>query len=152
MENNHEWHVSAVVKWDKETAEEYYAKNFEEINIGDKNLTNLYYIDNCNVDRFNPSKTIVAAPSHDHWQVYYCPNDLAKAWGYTPSDSELWDIFAHYLWDKPIYGFCKVNGQEFVYDRYMYNYERAEWIESIANATGCPLDILESVIPQEPSV
>ena len=108
-----------------------------------------------------PSKPLLSVQSRGYSQgdsvtVFYSPDDIEKAWGKYPDQDELRKLFDHYLWDAPIQGRCEVNGEEFYYDefaadRYEFDPEgRTAWIEHIHEKTGCPIEILESVIPDEP--
>lgn len=103
---------------------------------------------------FKTSKNLLSVTSHgysqgDYCEVFYCPDDIEKAWGKYPDQDELSKIFDNYLWDAPIQGCCTVNEQEVYYDGDRYEYDRGEWLQAIHSQTKCPADILESVIPQE---
>lgn len=93
--------------------------------------------------------------------VIYAPELLKEAWGRedVPSDSEIVAPFVNYFYDAPIYGTCTINGEEYPYydcePKSDYEYDRARWIDHIlahhAAPEGLTREMLESVIPQEPS-
>lgn len=110
---------------------------------------------------FKTSKNILGVTSRGYSQgdsvtVFYSPDDIEKAWGKYPGQDELRKLFDHYLWDAPIQGHCAVNDEEFYYDEFVadrYEFEpeeRTAWVKHIHEKTGCPIGILESVIPDEP--
>lgn len=91
----------------------------------------------------------------DYAQVWFCRDDLHKAWGRIPRDGELRGIFERLFYDAPIYAQVTIDGIEYVYwdcpacDS--YEWHRDEFIAWVAKESGVSAELLESIVQKEPS-
>lgn len=86
----------------------------------------------------------------DYATVYYAPDDLAKAWGKEPSDSDLKTEFDRLFWDCPVYASATINGEEYIYEE-QYEYDPAAFAKWLADQSGVAYDLIFKYTPKEPS-
>jgi len=90
----------------------------------------------------------------DYAKVFYCPDDLEKAWGNKPKENDIQTIIDHLFWDAPIYASIEINGKEYSYydmpEYSEYEWEREKFLAYVSKESGLPVDQLESFIPENP--
>lgn len=101
----------------------------------------------------------------DYAKVIYCPDDLEKAWGTEPKQSEIQKIVNRLYWDAPVYASIELNGEnvpewddntagEYVlydmpdYDE--YDFDRDKFLAWVSEASGVSIEELGEVFPTEP--
>lgn len=91
----------------------------------------------------------------DYAEVFYCPDDLEKAWGKKPDENELQKMVDHYFWDTPIYASITINGDEYNYwdqpEYDEYEWGRDKFIKYVAEKSGVSIETLDAILSKEPS-
>lgn len=88
----------------------------------------------------------------DYSEVYYCPDDIVKAWGNLPVESVMKKTFDNLLWDCPVYAVLTINGEEYNYwdcpEADNYTFKREEFINWVAAQSPATKEALDDIIPQ----
>ena len=91
----------------------------------------------------------------DYAEVFYCPDDLEKAWGNVPQKNDLKKTFDHLFWDAPIYASITINGDEYFYwdqpEYDEYEWEREKFLKFVAEKSGVKFETLAAIMPDDPS-
>lgn len=90
----------------------------------------------------------------DYAKVWYCPEDLQKAWGNAPDKEKLKEEFTHYFYDAPVYGEVIINGKEYHYSD-MPEYQDYEWegdkfAAYVAKESGVDVETIKKLLPKHP--
>ena len=110
--------------------------------------------------QFAPSKPLTKLITRGYCQgdyavVYYSADDIAAAWGNAPDAAELRTLIDHLFWDQPINASATINGETYSYsdcpsyDEYEWN--RADFIKWVAGEAAIPPEMLDAVMPKEPT-
>lgn len=91
----------------------------------------------------------------DYAEVFYCPDDLEKAWGKKPEADDLQKTIDHLFWDSPVYATVKINDDEFSYwdqpEYDDYEWDREKFLKWVAEKSGVTFDTLAAIMPDDPS-
>lgn len=153
LEGNTIFDESEIETWSEDDIDS------EIISLSECNLLNWITDSIENIDglEFVPSKNLIKLVTRgysqgDYAEVYYCPDDLEKAWGNAPDQSELQTTFDNLFWDAPYYACMTINGEEYnLFD--MPDYNEYEWDADkfaayVSKESGIDIAILEPLIPQ----
>ncbi len=106
-----------------------------------------------------PSKTIIKInirgySQGDYAEVFYCPEDLEKAWGKPPVESELDDLFTRLFYDAPIFCRFTVNDEtDYDYSEYMpdsYKWDKEAFAKIVSEKSGIAYETLLNMLPEYP--
>lgn len=126
---------------------------------------NLLNLDDLNLDFFAkypielvPSKNIISLSTSgysqgDYATVFYCPDDLEKAWGTVPKESDLQKTFDNLFWNAPIYATFTINDQEYSYMDFMpseYDWDKEGFAKIVSEKSGIDYETILNFLPQYP--
>lgn len=105
-----------------------------------------------------PSKALVCVSvtgysQGDYAEVFYCPEDLEKAWGNKPVENDLQKMFNRLFYDAPIYCRFEIDGEEYDYADLMpdnYEWDREKFAEIVSEKSGIDQEKLLSFLPEYP--
>lgn len=142
----------AVKEWIDDTIE---LINYEDINENQLKDTGLVII---------PNKQLAMAKIRgysqgDYAEVWYCPDDLFKAWGSSPKENSLRETFNHLFWDSPIRATLNIqkpgkapDSLELYYDECPqcddYDWKREEFLEWASKQSGVDIKLIAEVVPE----
>ncbi len=114
-----------------------------------------------------PSKNLIRVAIRgysqgDYAEVIYCPDDLQKAWGNAPKESELKETFTHLFYDAPVYAQFTIypaDGSESAKEYNLwdspdyseYDFDRDKFLDYVAKESGVARETLAEIFPKEPS-
>jgi hypothetical protein len=90
----------------------------------------------------------------EYCEVFYCPDDLEKAWGKKPDERELKKLFTNLFYDAPIYARFTINGEEYNYcdmpEADKYDWKRDEFLQYVSEKSGVPVETISEFLPEHP--
>lgn len=87
----------------------------------------------------------------DYAEVAYCPDDLEKAWGRSPSGDELKEYFTRLFYDAPIFSKFTIDGEEYYYGELMpdgYEWDKEGFATAVSEKSGVDRETLLNMLPE----
>lgn len=143
----------------------YNTEHYSDWTIEELDSEILYDVDILNYKRpeadkitIKPSKPLnkIAVRGYsqgDYVEVIYCPDDIEKAWGKKPSESELETMFERLCFDCPIHCVFTIDGNEFYYGELMpdmYEWQPEKFAEIVSKESGVNKATLLDILPEYP--
>ena len=105
-----------------------------------------------------PSKALVCVSvtgysQGDYAEVFYCPEDLEKAWGNKPVENDLQKMFNRLFYDAPIYCRFTIDGDEYDYSELMpdnYEWDREAFAKIVSDNSKVDYETILNFLPQYP--
>ena len=149
-----------IETWDDDTIyDEIVGQHGEKISLLNMDDFNKYMLKDFNLELVpnkNIQKLVTRGYSQgDYAEVYYCPDELAQAWGNDPKENELQKTFGHLFWDAPIYARIEINEEEYIYydcpayDE--YDFKRDDFLKYVSEKSGVSIEALDAIMPNDPS-
>lgn len=122
--------------------------NYEDINENQLKDTNLAIVPNKQLIMLK----IRGNDQGDYAEVWYCGDDLFKAWGNMPHEPSLRKDFENYFYNAPVSVTLNVNEDEFRYDEMPesddYYFKRDDFVKWVVEKANVPIEQIEAIVPE----